>query len=91
MPAFHLLPFDAPGLELTPFATLSITVIPSINNPVRDRCLDLEPTDQKIKVDSKVKGLNEKIEVARSLFAKLFPGNKYPKFEFPLIGNPRIA
>ncbi len=43
--AFYILPFDTPGLELTPFAALSIAAIPSINHPVRDRCLHLEPED----------------------------------------------
>ena len=45
MPAFYLLPFDTPGLELTPLAPLSIAAIPPINDPIRDRVLHLEPKD----------------------------------------------
>jgi hypothetical protein len=43
--ALYLLPFDTPSLELTPLAPLSIAAIPSIDDPVCDRCLYLEPKD----------------------------------------------
>jgi hypothetical protein len=43
--AFYLLPFDTPGLQLTPFAVRSFAAIPSIDDPVPDRCLHLKPED----------------------------------------------
>src|SRR5512136_1505926 len=43
--AFYLLSFDTLGPQLTPLAALPLATIPSIDDPIRDRGLHLEPED----------------------------------------------
>ena len=49
IPAFRLVPPDAPGLKLTPLAPLSIVTIPSIYDPVIDRFFHLKPKDSPLR------------------------------------------